>query len=92
MSIRAIPQVLVVAFGISVSSGALARNPPALVAEQQAAAHATQTSGGYRDMNRRFGSVAERTPSVMTASGGYRDIHSRFQNVAPAHETASNLR
>jgi hypothetical protein len=90
MSIRSIRQVLVVAFGVSLSSLAFARNPPVLVKQQQAAAHATQTSGGYRDINQRFGSVPERTPVVMSASGGYRDIHSRFQNAGQGQETASS--
>ena len=85
MSTRSFGQILTVAFGVSISSLAFARNPPALVRQQQAAAHATQTSGGYRDITARFGSVAARTPEVIRAAGGYRDIHSRF-GVAPRGE------
>ena len=87
MSIR---HFLVVAFGMSISSLAFARQPPALVKQQQAAADATQTSGGYRDLTWRFGSVAARSPMVMRAAGGYRDMHDRFPSVAPgSHESAS---
>ena len=78
MSVRSARQVLIVALGVFSSSIAFARNPPALVEQQQAAAHATQSSGGYRDINSRFGEVAARSPQLMTASGGYRDIHHRF--------------
>lgn len=94
MSIRSIRQVLVVAFGVSLSSLALARTPPALVAQQRAAAHAIESSGGYRDMNLRFGSVAERAPATRLASGGYRDIHYRFQAVSEASSarTSASLR
>lgn len=80
MSTRSIRQILVVAFGLSISGMAFARNPPALVKQQQAAAHATQSSNGYRDMNVRFGSVASRAPSVTRESGGYRDINVRFRH------------
>lgn len=80
MSTRSIRQILVVAFGLSISGMAFARNPPALVKQQQAAAHATQSSNGYRDMNARFGSVANRAPSVTRESGGYRDINVRFRH------------
>ena len=82
MSNRPLRQVLVVAFGLSVSGLAFARNPPALVKEQQAAAQssaaAAKTSGGYRDLNTRFGVVPARSPQLMSASGGYRDIHVRL--------------
>ena len=78
MSNKPFRQILLVAFGLSLSSLALARNPPALVKQQQAAVHAVQSGGGYRDITWRFGSVAARTPEVMRASGGYRDIHYRF--------------
>lgn len=89
MSTRSFGQILTVAFGMSLSSAALARNPPALVKVQEAAAHATQTSGGYRDINARFGAVPARTPEVMRAAGGYRDIHSRFGADHGPERTAS---
>jgi hypothetical protein len=78
MSMRSVHQALVVAFGLSLSGFAFARNPPALVKQQQAAAHATRASGGYRDINWRFGIVPARTPEVMRAAGGYRDMYYRF--------------
>ena len=82
MSNRPLRQVLVVAFGLSVSGLAFARNPPALVKQQQAASHASgdaaKASGGYRDLNTRFGIVPARTPRSMSASGGYRDMHVRL--------------
>ncbi|HXK16915.1 MAG TPA: hypothetical protein VNG33_03905 [Polyangiaceae bacterium] len=78
MSNRSIRQILIVAFGVTLSGIALARNPPALVQQQQAAAHATRASGGYRDINVRFGAVALRSPRVMRAAGGYRDMNYRF--------------
>jgi hypothetical protein len=90
MSIRSIRQFLVVAFGVSISSLAFARQPPALVKQQQAAANATQVSGGYRDVTWRFGSVPARTPVVMRAAGGYRDINYRFPAATQnSHESAS---
>jgi hypothetical protein len=83
-------QIVIVAFGVSISSLAFARNPPALVKQQQAAANATRSSGGYRDINWRFGAVPARSPEVVRAAGGYRDIHYRFQNgTAKAPQTAS---
>jgi len=85
MSTRSFGQILTVAFGVSLSSLAFARNPPALVKQQRAAANATQSSGGYRDLNARFGTVPARSPEVMRAAGGYRDMHSRF-GVAPRGE------
>ena len=75
---RSIHQAVVIAFGLSVNGLALARNPPALVKQQQAAAHATRASAGYRDINWRFGIVPARTPEVMRAARGYRDINYRF--------------
>lgn len=69
---------MIVAFGVSISGLALARNPPALVKQQAAAANATQSSGGYRDINARFGVVPARTPTVMRSAGGYRDMNHRF--------------
>jgi len=78
MSMRPVYQAFIVAFGLSLSGFAFARNPPALVKQQQAAAHATRASGGYRDLNWRFGIVPARTPEVMRAAGGYRDINYRF--------------
>jgi len=78
MSKRSVHQALVIAFGLSLSGLALARNPPALVKQQQAAEHATRAGGGYRDINWRFGIVPARTPEVMRAAGGYRDINYRF--------------
>lgn len=90
MSIRSIRQISVVAFAVSLSSLAFARNPPALVQQQQAAEHATQSGGGYRDINHRFGAVAERTPATRSASRGYRDINYRFQSSSAGRETASS--
>ncbi len=78
MSVRSVRQVLIVALGVFSSSIAFARNPPALVKQQQAAEHATQSSGGYRDIDARFGDAAARSPELMRMSGGYRDIHHRF--------------
>jgi hypothetical protein len=83
-------QALVVAFSLSVSSVAFARNPPSLVKQQQASAHATQSGGGYRDINWRFGVVPARSPEVMRAAGGYRDINYRFPSATlKPTETAS---
>lgn len=78
MSTRSFRQILVVAFGLSLSGIAFARNPPVLVHQQAAAAHAVKASSGYRDINSRFGSVPERAPLVMREAGGYRDMHTRF--------------
>jgi hypothetical protein len=78
MSMRPLRQLLVVAFAVSLSSLAFARSPAALVRQQQAGAHATQTSHGYRDLNWRFGVVGARSPEVMRAAGGYRDVNYRF--------------
>jgi hypothetical protein len=92
MSIRSFRQILIVALGVFSSSIAFARNPPALVKQQQAAAHAIHEGGGYRDINWRFGVVPARSPQVLRAAGGYRDINYRFPGTAtltPA-ETASN--
>ena len=75
---RSFQKFVIVALGLSLSGLAFAHSPPALVKQQQASAHATQSGGGYRDVNWRFGSVPARTPSVMRAAGGYRDIHWRF--------------
>jgi hypothetical protein len=69
MSMRPLRQLLIVAFAVSFSSLAFARSP---------AAHATQTSHGYRDLNWRFGVVGARSPEVMRAAGGYRDVNYRF--------------
>ncbi len=81
MSKRSIRQLLIIAVGLSVSGAAFARNPPALVKQQQAAATSTQTGSGYRDLNTRFGTVGARSPEVMRAAGGYRDIHYRFAGI-----------
>jgi len=81
MSMRPVRQFLIVAFGLSLSGLAFARNPPALVKQQQAAEHATRVSGGYRDLNWRFGIVPARTPEVMRAAGGYRDMNYRFGGI-----------
>ena len=78
MSTRSFRQILVVAFGLSVSGIAFARQPPAVVKQQAAAAHAVKTSNGYRDINARFGAVPERGPYVTQADGGYRDMYTRF--------------
>jgi hypothetical protein len=84
MSTRSFRQILIVAVGLSVSGAAFARNPPALVKQQQAAANVTQTGSGYRDINARFGTVGARSPEVVRAAGGYRDIHYRFASIKPA--------
>jgi hypothetical protein len=89
MSNRSIRQVLVVAFGVSLSSLAMARQPPSLVAQQRADATATQSGGGYRDMNLRFGNVAQRAPTTFLVSGGYRDMHHRFQSSTDVRDVAS---
>jgi hypothetical protein len=89
MSQRSLRQVLVVAFSLTLSGFAFARNPPALVKRQQAAAHATQSSGGYRDINWRFGSVPARSPRVLREAGGYRDINWRFGTAYQAVRMAS---
>ncbi len=92
MYIRSFRHVVIVALGVFSSSIAFARNPPALVKQQQAAAHATQSGGGYRDIGWRFGVVPARSPQVVRAAGGYRDINYRFPGTAtlqPAR-TASN--
>ncbi len=78
MSNRSFRQGLIVALGLSLSGVAFARTPPVLVKQQQAATHAVKASGGYRDLNARFGSVPARTPQVVREAGGYRDIHARF--------------
>jgi hypothetical protein len=78
MSNRSFRQGLIVALGLSLSGVAFARNPPALVKERAAATHAVKASGGYRDLNARFGSVPARTPQVVREAGGYRDLHTRF--------------
>ena len=90
MSMRSVHQALVIAFGLSLSALALARNPPALVKQQESAAHATRASAGYRDINWRFGVVPARAPEVMRAAGGYRDINYRFGRASRAPmQTAS---
>jgi hypothetical protein len=89
MSTRSFGQILTVAFGVSLSSMAFARNPPVLVKQQQASQHATQSSGGYRDINSRFGSVPDRSPEVMREAGGYRDMNHRFAAAPKAGETAA---
>ena len=78
MSVRLARQSLIVALGVLSTSIAFARNPPALVKQQQAAVHAHQSSGGYRDLDARFGNVAARSPHVIRAAGGYRDMNQRF--------------
>ena len=78
MATHSFRQIMVVAFGVSLSGIAFARNPPVLVKQQAAATHAVQASNGYRDINARFGVVPERTPLVTREVGGYRDIHTRF--------------
>jgi hypothetical protein len=90
MFTRSFGQILGVAFGMSLSSLAFARNPPALVAQQKAAENATETSGGYRDINSRFGAVPALAPEVMRAAGGYRDINSRFGADASGARTAAS--
>ena len=86
---RAYRSILVVAAGLSITGLAAAHSPPSLVARQQAAVHAVQGSGGYRDIHARFGDVTLRTPRVMKASGGYRDVAYRFPNATPHLETAA---
>ena len=89
MSTHSFGQILTVAFGVSLSSAAFARTPPALVEQQRAAANATQSSGGYRDITARFGDVPERSPEVVRSAGGYRDIHYRFAAAPSAPQSAS---
>jgi hypothetical protein len=91
---RALHQALVIAFSLSVSGLAFARQPPALVKRQAAAAHATRASAGYRDLNWRFGAVAARSPKVMLASGGYRDMYYRFGRASqlPTHAAVASAR
>lgn len=79
---RSFRQVLVVAFGLTLSGVVFARNPPVLVKEQ--AANQAAPSAGYRDINLRFGVVPARAPEVIRAAGGYRDIHYRFANFKAA--------
>jgi hypothetical protein len=92
MSKRSVYQALVIAFGLSLSGLAFARNPPVLVKEQRAAAHATRASAGYRDINGRFGVVPAHTPAVMRAAGGYRDLHYRFGGASrlPMHAASAS--
>jgi hypothetical protein len=92
MFTRSIHQALAIAFGLSLSGLAFARNPPALIKQQQAAANTTRASAGYRDINWRFGNVAARTPQVMRAAGGYRDIAYRFGGVSrvPTHAASAS--
>lgn len=88
---RYIHHALVIALSLSITSLALARQPPALVEQQRAADSATQSSAGYRDITWRFGVVASRAPQVLRASGGYRDIHHRFGRASglPTHASAA---
>ncbi len=92
MSIRSFRQILIVALGVFSSSIAFARNPPALVKQQQAAAHATQSGGGYRDITWRFGNIPARSPQAVRQAGGYRDINYRFpgNSAFQPTQTASN--
>ncbi len=80
---RSFRQALVVAFGLTLSGVAFARNPPVLVKQQQAANQAAP-SAGYRDINLRFGVVPARSPEVIRAAGGYRDMNHRFANFKAA--------
>jgi len=91
MSKRSVYQALVIAFGLSLSGLAFARNPSVLVKQQQAAARATRASAGYRDINWRFGVVPARTPEVTRNAGGYRDIHYRFGGASrlPSHAASA---
>jgi hypothetical protein len=91
MSIRSFRQILVVALGVSFSSVAFARTPPSLAKLQQASESAVRASGGYRDINWRFGSVPARSPQVMRSAGGYRDVYHRFPGAVPSTpRSASN--
>jgi hypothetical protein len=75
---RIVSSLSVASFALSLSAVAAAHSPPSLVQRQAAAAHAVQSSGGYRDIHARFGDVALRAPTVMKTAGGYRDIAHRF--------------
>ena len=75
---RSLHQFLVVALGLSFSAAAFAHSPPVLIKRQQAASHATRESGGYRDIQARFGNTGVRTPDGEHAAAGYRDIYWRF--------------
>jgi hypothetical protein len=91
MSMRSFRQILVVALGVSFSGLAFARTPPSLAKLQQTSESSTRVSGGYRDINWRFGVVPARAPQVMRSAAGYRDIHHRFPGGAPsASRSASN--
>jgi hypothetical protein len=81
-SMRSFSSFIVLALALCTTSLALARNPPSLVARQQAASQATRTGGGYRDVNWRFGVVPARTPVVSRSAGGYRDMNWRFSRLA----------
>jgi hypothetical protein len=91
MSQRSVYQALVTAFGLSLSGLAFARNPPVLVKQQRAAAHATRASAGYRGINWRFGVAPARAPEGSRATAGYRDIHHRFGGVSrlPMHSASA---
>jgi hypothetical protein len=80
MSTRSVRQIIALAFTLSLSGIASARQPASLVKLQQAAAASpsAKSSGGYRDLEWRFGPVASRNPMVVAAAGGYRDINTRF--------------
>lgn len=94
MPIRPVHQAVIIAFGLSLSSLALARNPPALVKQQEAVEAGARASRGYRDINWRFGIIPEREPGVMRVAGGYRDILVRFGRPArlPTHVTSASMR
>lgn len=94
MPIRSIHQAVIIAFGLSLSGLALARNPPALVKQQAAVESGASASRGYRDINWRFGIVPERAPGVLRVVGGYRDIQVRFGRAArlPTHVTSASMR
>jgi hypothetical protein len=75
---RAVLRFLVASFGLTFSTGAFARSPPALVERQQSAAHATCSGGGYRDMNRRLTPGSALSPEAFE-SRGYRDMNWRLR-------------
>lgn len=81
MSIRSSVRFLtILGLSLATTSGAFARNPPALVRAQQGQGPAVATSG-YRDSLARFG---KHEAGVETAKGlGYRDAFGRFESPRP---------
>jgi hypothetical protein len=87
---RSFHKYLIVALFSSFSASALAHSPPSLVKQQQLSAHATRASGGYRDINSRFGNVPGRSPRVMREGDGYRGILGRFASATSSRRVGAN--